>query len=207
MRFQDDARRVIFEGVKKLAKAVKITLGPTGRNVIIKKDGQAPFITKDGVTVANEVVLEDDFENLGVELIREVASKTATNVGDGTTTATVLAESLLEAGSRHLMSGINAFELKAGIDLAVTKVDECLSKMAKPVKSKKEMCQVATVAANGDSEIGTMISDLIYDIGPEGVATIEKTRGASTYIDRVDGLQITGGLASPYFATQEQPPL
>lgn len=202
MLFQDDARKAIFLGVKKLAQAVKITLGPTGRNVVIKKDKLAPYITKDGVTVAKEVELEDPFENIGAELIREVATKTA-DIGDGTTTATILAEALLEIGSRHLESGVNATELKSGIDQAVAVVVKHLTKMAKPIQSKEEIRQIATISANGDEYIGKLLSDLIDEIGSDGVATIDKSGSHETYIDKVDGLQLTGGYVSPYFKTQD----
>lgn len=202
MKFHDEARQAIYKGVQKLAKAVKATLGPTGRNVVIKKVGKPPIITKDGVTVATEVQLEDHFENLGAELVREVASKTATTAGDGTTTATVLAEAILEAGARYLDSGVNATELKRGVDLAVKAVEQELEKLAKPVTSKEEMFQVATVSANNDKELGRLISDLVHDIGSDGVATIEKTATTETVVEKVDGVALQGGYISPYFVTQ-----
>jgi len=202
MLFNDDARQAIFRGVQKLARAVKATLGPTGRNVVIKKDGKPPIITKDGVTVAMEVSLDDYFENLGVELIREVASKTATSAGDGTTTATVLAEAILEIGARYLDSGVNASELKIGIDAAIKVVAEHITWMAKPVTSKEEIFQVATISANNDKELGKLISDLVHEIGAEGVATIEKTATSETTVEKVDGVAIGGGFVSPYFITQ-----
>jgi len=202
MLFQDDARKAVFLGVKKLAQAVKATLGPTGRNVVIKRDKQTPFITKDGVTVAKEVELENPFENLGAELVREVANKTAA-VGDGTTTATVLAEAILEIGSRHLETGVNATELKSGLDQAVSAVINQLTKMAKTIKSKEEIRQVATFSANNDTYIGELLSGLINEIGPEGVATIDKSGTTETFVEKVDGLQLQGGYISPYFKTQD----
>lgn len=202
MLYQDEARKAIFAGVKKLAQAVKATLGPTGRNVVIKKDKQLPFITKDGVTVAKEIELEDPFENIGAELIREVAVKTS-DVGDGTTTATILAEAILEIGSRHLESGVNATELKLGIDEAVSAVVKHLTEMARPVRSKDEIRQIATISANGDEHIGKLLSDLIDEIGSDGVATIDKSGSPETFVEKVDGLQLQGGYISPYFKTQE----
>jgi len=203
MRFNDEARSLVFKGVQKLAQAVKTTLGPTGRNVIIKKTGKAPFITKDGVTVAREVELSDEFENLGAELVREVASRTALAAGDGTTTATVLAEAILEEGARHLTTGVNTTELKRGIDLAVKAVRSELDSLSQPVKSKKEMFQVASISANNDSEIGELLSELIDEIGSDGVATIEKSGTTETFIEKVDGLQLRGGYLTHYFANKE----
>lgn len=203
MLFQDEARRAIFAGVAKLARAVKATLGPTGRNVVIKKKGRPPFITKDGVTVAREVVLTDEFENLGAELVREVASKTADAAGDGTTTATVLAEAILSNGARHLVNGVNATELKRGIDTAVKVVLEQLDALAKPVKSKDEMYQVACISSNGDEHVAKLLSDLIDEIGSDGVATIEKSGSSETFVERVDGLQLSSGYVSELFKTTE----
>jgi len=203
MRFNDEARNLVFKGVQKLAQAVKITLGPTGRNVIIKKTGKAPFITKDGVTVAKEVELADEFENLGAELVREVASRTASDCGDGTTTATVLAEAILEEGARHLATGVNTTELKRGIDIAVKIVIKEIDSMARPVKSKEEMFQVASISANNDEEIGGLLSELIDEIGADGVATIEKSGTTETFIEKVDGLQLRGGYLTHYFANKE----
>jgi chaperonin GroEL len=203
MLFNEEARKAMFQGVKKLAKAVKATLGPTGRNVVIKKKGVPPFITKDGVTVANEVVLRDHFENIGAELVREVASKTGSMAGDGTTTATVLAESILKVGEQYLATGVNATELRRGIDEAVKAVCAELTKMSKPVSSKEEIYQVATISANNDAEIGKLLADLIDEIGSDGVATIEKSGTSETYVDKVDGLQLQGGFINHYFANKE----
>ena len=203
MLFNEDARKAMFKGVKKLARAVKATLGPTGRNVVIKKTGLPPFITKDGVTVANEVVLDDHFENIGAELVREVASKTGSMAGDGTTTATVLAEAILEIGAQYLATGVNATELSRGIDKSVKAVTAELTRMAKPVSSKEEIYQVATISANNDAEIGKLLADLIDDIGSDGVATIEKSGTSETYVDKVDGIQLHGGFMNHYFANKE----
>jgi len=201
--FYEDARKAMFEGVKKLSKAVKATLGPTGRNVVIKKEGQPPFITKDGVTVANEVVLADHFENIGAELMQEVAAKTGAVVGDGTTTATVLAEAILEVGSQYLATGVNASELRRGLDLAIQAVSAELIKMAKPVSSREEIFQVATISSNSDEEIGKLLADLIDDIGSDGVATIEKSGTSETFVEKVDGIQLQGGFINHYFANKE----
>jgi len=203
MLFEDEARQAIFKGVKLLARAVKTTLGPTGRNVVIKKGKSAPYITKDGVTVAREVYLDNRFENLGVELVREVANKTATTAGDGTTTATVLAEAILENGAKYLANGVNTTELKRGIDLATKAAVEHLQKMAKKVASEKEMMQVATVSANNDTEIGDLLGKLIYEIGADGVATMEKAVSAEVVVQKVEGLQIKGGYLSHYFANKD----
>lgn len=203
MLFHDEARRAIFSGVEKLARAVKATLGPTGRNVVIKRKGMAPFITKDGVTVAKEVSLVDEFENLGAELVREVASKTADAAGDGTTTATVLAEAILSNGARHLASGVNATELKRGIDEAVKVVVSEIESLAKPVRSKDEMYQVACISSNNDEHVGKLLADLINEIGSDGVATIEKSGSSETFVERVDGLQLRSGYVSEYFKTSE----
>lgn len=203
MLFQEEARKAMFEGVKKLSQAVKTTLGPTGRNVVIKNKGRPPYITKDGVTVANEVELSDHFENLGAELVREVASKTGSSAGDGTTTATVLAEAILAHGQGYLASGVNATELKRGIDLSVKAVVDKLVSMAKAVSSKEEIFQIATISANGDKKIGSLLSTLIDDIGADGVATIEKSGTSETYVDKVDGLQLQGGYINHYFSNKE----
>jgi chaperonin GroEL len=201
--FTDEARAKISAGVKKLSQAVKTTLGPTGRNVVIKKDGKPPFITKDGVTVAREVVLKDHFENLGAELLQEVASKTGSVVGDGTTTATVLAEAILETGSQLLVSGTNATEIRIGMNKALEVVEEELCKLARPVNSKEEIFNVATISANNDKQVGSLLADLIDDIGADGIATIEKSGTSETFVEKVDGLQLQGGFINHYFANKE----
>ena len=203
MLFEDKARQAIFEGVKILARAVKTTLGPTGRNVVIKKATGAPHITKDGVTVAREVSLADKFQNLGVELVREVANKTATAAGDGTTTATVLAEAILDSGAKFLASGVNTTELKRGIDLAVKAVVAHLDKSSKKITSQQETIQVASISANNDSEIGVLLGTLINEIGADGVATVEKVTGTELSVQKVEGLQVRGGYFSPYFANKD----
>jgi chaperonin GroEL len=203
MRFEDDARKAIFEGVRKLSHAVKSTLGPTGRNVLIKRQGFPPIITKDGVTVAKEVDLEDPYEDLGAELVREVASKTASAAGDGTTTATVLAEAILMEGAKQLAVKVNAIDLKRGIDKAVSVVSSYLDRVAIPINTREEMLNVATISANGDTEIGDMVAGLVDEIGSEGVATIEKSGSEHTFVEKVDGLQLSGGWTSPYFATTD----
>jgi len=201
--FADEARSKMFAGVQKLSKAVKTTLGPTGRNVVIKKAGTPPFITKDGVTVAKEVVLEDHFENLGAELLQEVASKTGSVVGDGTTTATILAEAILETGFQFLANGTNATELRQGMKRALETVEAELDKMARPVNSKEEIFNVASISSNSDVEIGRLLADLIDDIGADGIATIEKSGTSETFVERVDGLQLQGGYINHYFANKE----
>ena len=181
MLFNEEARKAMLEGVKKLSSAVKATLGPTGRNVVIKNKDKPPHITKDGVTVANEVSLEDPIENLGAELVREVASKTGSAAGDGTTTATILAEAILTNGNSYLSAGVNATELRRGIDLAVKAVSEELAAMSRKVSSKEEIFQVASISANSDKEIGAMLADLIDEIGSDGVATIEESGTSETF--------------------------
>jgi chaperonin GroEL len=203
MLFHDEARKSIFEGVKKLSKAVKATLGPTGRNVVIKRKGEAPFITKDGVTVAKEVVLEDPCENLGAELVLEVASRTADVAGDGTTTAIVLAEAILQIGARHLAAGVNTAELKKGMDMAVSVAEKKLTELARPVSSRDEIFNVACISANNDTEVGELLADLINEVGAEGVVTIEKNGTPETFVDKVDGLQLKGGYVSHYFKNKD----
>ena len=203
MLFNEEARKAMLEGVKKLSSAVKATLGPTGRNVVIKNKDKPPHITKDGVTVANEVSLEDPIENLGAELVREVASKTGSAAGDGTTTATILAEAILTNGNSYLSAGVNATELRRGIDLAVKAVSEELAAMSRKVSSKEEIFQVASISANSDKEIGAMLADLIDEIGSDGVATIEKSGTSETFVDKVDGLQLQGGMINSYFANKD----
>lgn len=199
--FDDVARNSLLTGVRKLAKAVKATLGPVGKNVIIKRTNSSPLITKDGVTVAKEVVLEDRFENLGAELVRLVASKTAEVAGDGTTTATVLAEALLEAGAKQLVVGGNPASLKKGIDLAVSVVEKELANIATPINSAEQMAQVATISANGDSVIGELIAKVISKVGGDGVVTIEESTSEETKYETVEGLQFDRGYINHYFIT------
>jgi chaperonin GroEL len=199
--FDETARRKIVAGVEKLAKAVKVTLGPAGKNVIIEKSFGGPQVVNDGVTVAKEVELEDPFENMGAKLVQEVAKKTNDVAGDGTTTATVLAESIVVNGQRFLMAGVNPMELRSGIDQAVTAVVEELAKMAKKVKSREEIAQVGTIAGNNDTEIGNLFADAVEKVGQEGVITIEEGQSSQTELNLVDGMQFDKGYISPYFIT------
>ncbi|HLU38900.1 MAG TPA: chaperonin GroEL, partial [Planctomycetota bacterium] len=199
--FDDVARRKIVAGVEKLAKAVKVTLGPAGKNVIIEKSFGGPQVVNDGVTVAKEIELEDPFENMGAKLVQEVSKKTNDVAGDGTTTATVLAESIVVNGQRFLMAGVNPMELRAGIEQAVEAVVDELGKMAKKVKSREEIAQVGTIAGNNDPEIGTLFADAVEKVGQEGVITIEEGQSSQTELQLVDGMQFDKGYISPYFIT------
>jgi chaperonin GroEL len=201
--YDDVARRKAVSGVQKLAKAVKVTLGPAGKNVIIEKSFGGPQVTKDGVTVAKEVELEDPFENMGCKLVREVASKTNDVAGDGTTTATVLAESILTVGQRYLTSGVDPNHLRAGIDAAVSAVVGQLETMAKKIdnKSRDEIAQVGAISANNDKEIGDLLADAMMKVGAEGVVTVEEGKSATTELEHVDGMQFDKGYISPYFIT------
>ncbi|GAB4137297.1 MAG: chaperonin GroEL [Planctomycetota bacterium] len=201
--YDETARRKAVEGVQKLAKAVKATLGPAGKNVIIEKSYGGPQVTKDGVTVAKEIELEDPFENMGAKLVREVASKTNDVAGDGTTTATLLAESILTAGQRFLTSGVDPNDLRAGIDAAVSAVVEQLQAMSKKVdsKSREQIAQVGAISANNDQEIGNMLADAMLKVGKEGVVTVEEGKSSATELEHVDGMQFDKGYISPYFIT------
>jgi chaperonin GroEL len=201
--YDDVARRKAVAGVEKLAKAVKVTLGPAGKNVIIEKSFGAPQVTKDGVTVAKEVELDDPFENMGAKLVREVASKTNDVAGDGTTTATVLAEAILTIGQRYLTSGVDPNDLRNGIDNAVAAVCEKLSEMAKKVdnKSRNQIAQVGAISANNDTEIGDILADAMIKVGAEGVVTVEEGKSFETELEHVDGMQFDKGYISPYFIT------
>ena len=180
--YSEEARRAILRGVEQLARAVKVTLGPKGRNVVLDKKFGAPTITKDGVTVAKEIELKDPYENMGAELVKEVASKTSDNAGDGTTTATVLAESIFREGSKNVTAGANPMALKRGIEKAVERVVEELKKLSKPInsKDKKEVSQVASIAANNDHEIGDLIADAMTKVGKDGVITVEEGKASKT---------------------------
>lgn len=204
--YGDDARRAILRGVEQLAKAVKVTLGPKGRNVVLDKKFGAPTITKDGVTVAKEIELKDPYENMGAELVKEVASKTSDNAGDGTTTATVLAESIFREGSKNVTAGANPMALKRGIEKAVEKVVEELKKLAKPInsKDKKEVSQVASIAANNDHEIGDLIADAMTKVGKDGVITVEEGKASKTELELVEGMEFDQGYLSPYFVTNAE---
>ncbi len=201
IRYYDEARRALLRGVEALAKAVKVTLGPAGRNVILEKKWGSPTITKDGVTVAKEIELPDPFENLGAQLVKEVASKTSDVAGDGTTTATVLAEAIFREGLKMVTAGANPTEVKRGIDKAVEKVVEALKEMSREVKDRKEIEQVATISANNDREIGEKIADAMDKVGKDGVITIEEAKGIETYVEVVEGMQFDRGYISPYFIT------
>jgi chaperonin GroEL len=204
--YSEDARRAILKGVEQLAKAVKITLGPKGRNVVLDKKFGAPTITKDGVTVAKEIELKDPYENMGAELVKEVASKTSDIAGDGTTTATVLAEVIFREGMKNVTAGSNPMALKRGIEKAVEKVIEDLKKLSKPInsKDKKEVTQVATIAANGDSEIGDLIAEAMTKVGKDGVITVEEGKASKTELELVDGMEFDQGYLSPYFVTDAE---
>jgi chaperonin GroEL len=202
--FDSEAREKMKRGVDTLANAVKVTLGPKGRNVIIDKKFGSPVITKDGVTVAKEIELKDAVENMGAQLVKEVASKTADQAGDGTTTATVLAQAIYTIGSKNVAAGANPMDLKRGIEKAVAKVVESLREQSKPVDSSQEIAQVATISANNDSEIGRMIADAMDKVGREGVITVEEARGTETEVKTVEGMQFDRGYLSPYFVTNTE---
>jgi chaperonin GroEL len=201
VKFSRDARERMLRGVNILADAVKVTLGPKGRNVVIDKSFGAPRITKDGVTVAKEVELEDKFENMGAQLVREVASKTNDIAGDGTTTATVLAQAIVQEGHKAVAAGMNPMDLKRGIDLAVAEVVEALAKATKKIKTSAEVAQVGTISANGETEIGEMIAEAMQKVGNEGVITVEEAKTAETELEVVEGMQFDRGYLSPYFVT------
>ena len=194
-----DARAAIREGVKKLAKAVKITLGPCGRNVILEKSFGSPTVTKDGVTVAKEIELEDSYENMGAQMVKEVASKTSTVAGDGTTTATILAESIFDEGLKNITAGANAMQVKRGIEKAVEAIIEELKKMSTPVESSKQIEQVATCSANQDIEIGKKLAEAMDKVGKDGVITVEEGQSLETIVELVEGMQFDKGYLSPHF--------
>ena len=204
LMFDEEARRAILRGVDKLANAVKTTLGPKGRNVVLDKKFGAPTITKDGVTVAKEIELEDPFENMGAQMVKEVASKTSDVAGDGTTTATVLAQSIIREGMRNVTAGSNPMALKRGIDKAVEAVIEEIKKISKPTKGKKEIAQVATISANNDKTIGDLIADAMEKVGKDGVITVEEAKGVETTLDVVEGMQFDRGYISPYMVSDPE---
>ncbi|MFB0524499.1 MAG: chaperonin GroEL [Phycisphaerae bacterium] len=197
--FGTDARRAIREGVKKLANAVKITLGPCGRNVVLEKSFGSPTVTKDGVTVAKEIELEDPYENMGAQMVKEVASKTSSVAGDGTTTATILAESIFDEGLKNITAGANAMQVKQGIDKAVNAIVEELQKMSTPVESSKQIEQVATCSANQDVEIGKKLAEAMDNVGKDGVITVEEGQSLETTVELVEGMQFDKGYLSPHF--------
>ena len=201
VKFSQDARERLLRGVDVLANAVKVTLGPKGRNVVLEKSFGAPRITKDGVTVAKEIELEDKFENMGAQMVREVASKTSDTAGDGTTTATVLAQAIVKEGAKSVAAGSNPMDLKRGVDLAVTAILEELKSKAKKVTSSEEIAQVGTISANGDHEIGAMIAKAMQKVGNDGVITVEEAKALETELEVVEGMQFDRGYISPYFIT------
>jgi chaperonin GroEL len=204
LRFSEDARSAILRGVNVLANAVKVTLGPKGRNVVIEKSFGAPLITKDGVTVAKEIELENKFENMGAQMVKEVASKTNDDAGDGTTTATVLAQAIFREGAKIVTAGHNPMQVKRGIDKAVETAVAELKRLAKPIKSDNEISQVGTISANNDPEIGKMLAEAMSKVGREGVITIEESKTAQTELDVVEGMQFDRGYLSPYFVTNAE---
>jgi len=204
VRFAGDARDKMLRGVDILANAVKVTLGPKGRNVVLDKSFGAPRITKDGVTVAKEIELEDKFENMGAQMVREVAQKTNDIAGDGTTTATVLAQAIVKEGAKSVAAGMNPMDLKRGIDIAVSAVVKDIEKRAKKVGSSAEVAQVGTLAANGDSKVGKMIAEAMQKVGNEGVITVEEAKALDTEVEIVEGMQFDRGYLSPYFITNAE---
>ncbi|HTA74918.1 MAG TPA: chaperonin GroEL [Gemmatimonadaceae bacterium] len=202
--FDTDARAALKRGVDQLAEAVKVTLGPKGRNVVIDKKFGAPTVTKDGVTVAKEIELSDPLENMGAQMVKEVATKTSDNAGDGTTTATVLAQAIFREGLKNVTAGVNPMALKRGIDKAVAVVVEELKKISVPTAGKKEIAQVGTISANNDSEIGDLIAEAMEKVGKDGVITVEEARGLQTELETVEGMQFDRGYLSPYFVTDPE---
>src|SRR5258705_2887356 len=204
VKFAADAREKMLRGVDILANAVRVTLGPKGRNVILDKSFGAPRVTKDGVIVAKEIELEDKFENMGAQIVREVASKTNDTAGDGTTTATVLAQAIVREGAKSVAAGMNPMDLKRGIDIAVAAVVKDIEKRAKKVGSSAEIAQVGTISSNGDSNIGKMIAQAMQKVGNEGVITVEEAKSLDTDVDIVEGMQFDRGYLSPYFITNAE---
>jgi chaperonin GroEL len=204
LKFDQEARNAILRGVNILADAVKVTLGPKGRNVILEKSFGSPTVTKDGVTVAKEIELEDKFENMGAQMVKEVASKTSDTAGDGTTTATVLAQAIYREGSKVVAAGANPMDVKRGIDMAVEEVIKELKKLSKPTKDQKEISQVGKISANNDETIGNIIAEAMNKVGKEGVITVEEAKGMETTLDVVEGMQFDRGYLSPYFVTDPE---
>ena len=204
VKFSVEARDKMLRGIDILANAVRVTLGPKGRNVVLDKSYGAPRITKDGVTVAKEIELDDKFENMGAQMVREVASKTSDQAGDGTTTATVLAHAIVKEGAKSVAAGMNPMDLKRGVDLAVNAVVEDLKKHSKAVTSNEEIAQVGTISSNGDAEIGRFIADAMKKVGNEGVITVEEAKSLETELEVVEGMQFDRGYISPYFVTNAE---
>src|SRR5216110_2344584 len=204
VKFSVDARDRMLHGIDTLTHAVRVTLGPKGRNVLLDKSYGAPRMTKDGVTVAKEIELEDKFENMGAQMVREVASKTSDQAGDGTTTATILAHAIVREGSKAVAAGMNPMDLKRGVDLAVAAVVSDLQKNSKNVTSNDEIAQVGTISANGDAEIGRFLADAMKKVGNEGVITVEEAKSLHTELEVVEGMQFDRGYVSPYFVTNAE---
>jgi len=201
IKFNIEARDALKKGVDALSDAVKVTLGPKGRNVVIDKKFGAPTMTKDGVTVAKEIELENSVENMGAQMVREVASKTSDVAGDGTTTATVLAQSIITEGLKNVTAGANPMDLKRGIDAAVAQVLDYLTSISKDVSNKEEISQIGTISANNDTSIGELISEAMEKVGNEGVITVEEAKSTETFLETVEGMQFDRGYLSPYFVT------
>jgi len=204
IKFDQEARNLVLKGVNALANAVKVTLGPKGRNVVLEKSWGAPTVTKDGVTVAKEIELENKFENMGAQMVKEVASKTSDVAGDGTTTATVLAQAIYREGSKLVAAGHNPMDIKRGIDKAVENIVGELKKLSKPTKEQKEIAQVGTISANNDPSIGNIIAEAMSKVGKEGVITVEEAKTMETSLDIVEGMQFDRGYLSPYFVTDPE---
>src|ERR1700681_1574188 len=204
VRFGGDARARMIRGIDILADAVMVTLGPKGRNVVLEKSYGAPRITKDGVTVAKEIELEDKFENMGAQMVKEVASRTSDAAGDGTTTATVLAQAIVREGAKSVAAGMNPMDLKRGIEIAVAAVVKDLEKRAKPVASSSEVAQVGTISSNGDAAMGKMMARATERVGNEGVITVEENKSLETEVDIVEGMKFDRGYLSPYFITNAE---
>src|SRR4051812_42197772 len=199
--FSSSARSEIAKGLNLLANAVKVTLGPRGRNVVIEKSWGAPTVTKDGVTVAKEIEIENKFQNMGAQMVKEVASKTSDVAGDGTTTATVLAQAIYNEGAKLVAAGLNPMDLKRGIEASVASIVDALKAMSTPTKGKKDIAQVGTISANGDATIGEMIAEAMDKVGKEGVITVEEAKTLTSELDVVEGMQFDRGYLSPYFVT------
>ena len=204
IKYDQNAREALLKGVNTLADAVRVTLGPKGRNVILEKTFGSPTVTKDGVTVAKEIEIEDRFENMGAQMVKEVASKTSDVAGDGTTTATVLAQSIYREGAKLVAAGHNPMELKRGIEKAVEAIVDELKKLSKPTKDQKEIAQVGTISANNDDTIGNIIAEAMSKVGKEGVITVEEAKSMETTLDIVEGMQFDKGYISPYFVTNPE---
>ena len=204
IHYNTEARDALKRGVDKLADAVKVTLGPRGRNVVIEKSFGAPNITKDGVTVAKEIELSDKVENMGAQMVKEVASRTADNAGDGTTTATVLAQAIVGAGLKNVTAGANPMDLKRGIDKAVAAIVAELKNVSRDINDRSEIAQVGSISANSDEFIGNIIADAMDKVGKDGVITVEEAKGTETYLETVEGMQFDRGYLSPYFVTDSE---